>query len=169
MTESRNHSRPLAPSHRSTLLAAQRTAALRHDDDLQATLLPLLLRNYLEHGLYEQADRLVSKTQFPEGTAQNNQLARWYYYLGEFGTGRSRGGRKARDGRYLTTLDLPDPQRRSDPRDPARLHRRARVLVASDPPRSFRLCGRSRLFPARAQAARPRQLAHGRDPRTQSV
>lgn len=67
---------------RPTLLAAQRTAALRHDDDLQATLLPLLLRNYLEHGLYEQADRLVSKTQFPEGTAQNNQLARWYYYLG---------------------------------------------------------------------------------------
>ncbi len=33
--------------------------------------------------MYEQADRLVSKTQFPEGTAQNNQLARWYYYLGE--------------------------------------------------------------------------------------
>ncbi|GAA5929952.1 hypothetical protein JCM3775_004472 [Rhodotorula graminis] len=67
---------------RPTLLAAQRTAALRHDDDLQATLLPLLLRNYLEHGLYEQADRLVSKTQFPEHTAQNSQLARWYYYVG---------------------------------------------------------------------------------------
>ncbi|GAA5861728.1 hypothetical protein JCM3774_002687 [Rhodotorula dairenensis] len=67
---------------RPTLLAAQRTAALRRDDDLQATLLPLLLRNYLEHGLYEQADRLVSKTKFPEATAQNNQLARWYYYLG---------------------------------------------------------------------------------------
>ena len=78
LTEARNHSRPPP--------AAQRTAALRHDDDLQATLLPLLLRNYLEHGLYEQADRLVSKTQFPEGTAQNNQLARWYYYLGAFGT-----------------------------------------------------------------------------------
>ncbi|GAA5943447.1 proteasome regulatory particle lid subunit RPN3 [Sporobolomyces koalae] len=67
---------------RPTLLAAQRTASLRHDDDLQATLLPLLLRNYLEHGLYEQADRLVSKTTFPEGTAQNSQLARWYYYVG---------------------------------------------------------------------------------------
>lgn len=93
LTESRGPlSSAPAPSHRSTLLAAQRTAALRHDDDLQATLLPLLLRNYLEHGLYEQADRLVSKTQFPEGTAQNNQLARWYYYLGEFGTGRSRAG-----------------------------------------------------------------------------
>ncbi|BGP39978.1 26S proteasome non-ATPase regulatory subunit [Rhodotorula kratochvilovae] len=67
---------------RPTLLAAQRTAALRHDDDLQATLLPLLLRDYLAHGLYEQADRLVSKTQFPEATAQNSQLARWYYYVG---------------------------------------------------------------------------------------
>ncbi|BGO94072.1 hypothetical protein NBRC10512_003705 [Rhodotorula toruloides] len=67
---------------RPTLLAAHRTASLRHDVDLQATLLPLLLRNYLEHGLYEQADKLVSKTQFPEGSAQNSQLARWYYYLG---------------------------------------------------------------------------------------
>ncbi|GAA6022894.1 hypothetical protein JCM8202_003761 [Rhodotorula sphaerocarpa] len=69
---------------RPTLLAAQRTAALRRDDDLQATLLPLLLRNYLDHGLYEQADRLVGKTQFPEASAQNNQLARWYYYLGPY-------------------------------------------------------------------------------------
>ncbi|GAA5907659.1 proteasome regulatory particle lid subunit RPN3 [Sporobolomyces salmoneus] len=67
---------------RPILLAAQRTASLRHDDDLQATLLPLLLRNYLDHGLYEQADRLVSKTSFPESTAQNSQLARWYYYVG---------------------------------------------------------------------------------------
>ncbi|GAA6021419.1 hypothetical protein JCM10207_004727 [Rhodosporidiobolus poonsookiae] len=67
---------------RPTLLTAQRTAALRHDADLQATLLPLLLRNYLEHGLYDQADRLVSKTTFPEGTAGNGQLARWFYYVG---------------------------------------------------------------------------------------
>ncbi|SCZ99235.1 BZ3500_MvSof-1268-A1-R1_Chr3-1g05895 [Microbotryum saponariae] len=66
---------------RTTLLAAQRTAALRHDDDLQATLLPLLLRNYLEHHLYDQADRLVSKTTFPADTAGNAQLARWYYYV----------------------------------------------------------------------------------------
>ncbi|KAI5480596.1 26S proteasome non-atpase regulatory subunit 3 [Pseudohyphozyma bogoriensis] len=67
---------------RTSLLAAQRTAALRHDDDLQATLLPLLLRNYLQHHLYDQADRLVSKTTFPEGTAGNAQIARWYYYVG---------------------------------------------------------------------------------------
>ncbi|GAA5878535.1 hypothetical protein JCM16303_002114 [Sporobolomyces ruberrimus] len=68
---------------RPTLLAAQRTASLRHDDDLQATLLPLLLRNYLSHNLYEQASQLVSKTTFPESTAPNHQLARWYYYVGK--------------------------------------------------------------------------------------
>ncbi|KAK4704920.1 26S proteasome regulatory subunit N3, partial [Phenoliferia sp. Uapishka_3] len=67
---------------RTPLLAAQRTAALRHDDDLQATLLPLLLRNYLQHHLYEQANQLVSKTTFPVGTAGNAQLARWFYYVG---------------------------------------------------------------------------------------
>ncbi|GAA5978751.1 hypothetical protein JCM11641_006166 [Rhodosporidiobolus odoratus] len=67
---------------RSTLLTAHRTAFLRHDLDLQATLLPLLLRNYLDHGLYEQADRFVSKTTFPEETASNSQMARWFYYVG---------------------------------------------------------------------------------------
>lgn len=66
----------------STLLAAQRTAALRRDDDLQATLLPLLLRNYISHKLYDQADRLISKAAFPDATAGNAQLARWHYYLG---------------------------------------------------------------------------------------
>ncbi|RIB23000.1 proteasome regulatory subunit C-terminal-domain-containing protein [Gigaspora rosea] len=64
-----------------TLLAAQRTATLRHDDDSQATLLNLLLRNYFHYNLYDQADKLVSKTTFPE-TAGNNQQARYMYYLG---------------------------------------------------------------------------------------
>ncbi|CAG8671298.1 10588_t:CDS:10 [Acaulospora morrowiae] len=66
---------------RPTLLAAQRTATLRHDDDSQATLLNLLLRNYFHYNLYDQADKLVSKTTFPE-TAVNNQQARYMYYLG---------------------------------------------------------------------------------------
>ncbi|CAG8550280.1 21171_t:CDS:10 [Gigaspora rosea] len=66
---------------RPTLLAAQRTATLRHDDDSQATLLNLLLRNYFHYNLYDQADKLVSKTTFPE-TAGNNQQARYMYYLG---------------------------------------------------------------------------------------
>ncbi|RUS22332.1 proteasome regulatory subunit C-terminal-domain-containing protein [Endogone sp. FLAS-F59071] len=66
---------------RPTLLAAQRTATLRRDDDSQATLLNLLLRNYFHYNLYEQADKLVSKTLFPDA-AGNNQLARYMYYLG---------------------------------------------------------------------------------------
>ncbi|CEG81959.1 hypothetical protein RMATCC62417_16095 [Rhizopus microsporus] len=47
-------------------LAAHRTATLRHDVESQATLLNLLLRNYFYHNLYDQADKLVSKTVFPE-------------------------------------------------------------------------------------------------------
>jgi hypothetical protein len=41
----------------------------------------LLLRNYLHYNLYDQADKLVSKSVFPE-SANNNQLARYMYYLG---------------------------------------------------------------------------------------
>ncbi|CAJ0864316.1 9850_t:CDS:10 [Entrophospora sp. SA101] len=63
------------------LLAAHRTATLRHDDDTQATLLNLLLRNYFHYNLYDQADKLVTKTTFPESSA-NNQQARYMYYLG---------------------------------------------------------------------------------------
>jgi hypothetical protein len=43
---------------------------------MQATLLNLLLRNYLEFNLYEQADTLIRKTTFPEGDASNNQVMR---------------------------------------------------------------------------------------------
>ncbi|CAG8461882.1 8713_t:CDS:10 [Funneliformis caledonium] len=66
---------------RPVLLAAQRTATLRHDDDSQATLLNLLLRNYFHYNLFDQADKLVSKATFPE-SAGNNQQARYMYYLG---------------------------------------------------------------------------------------
>ncbi|ORZ22444.1 proteasome regulatory subunit C-terminal-domain-containing protein [Absidia repens] len=62
-------------------LAAHRTANLRHDDETQATLLNLLLRNYFIHNLYDQADKLLSKSTFPEN-AGNNQAARYTYYLG---------------------------------------------------------------------------------------
>ncbi|ORZ25224.1 proteasome regulatory subunit C-terminal-domain-containing protein [Absidia repens] len=62
-------------------LAAHRTATLRHDDETQATLLNLLLRNYFVHNLYDQADKLLSKSTFPEN-AGNNQAARYTYYLG---------------------------------------------------------------------------------------
>ncbi|GAO48171.1 hypothetical protein G7K_2351-t1 [Saitoella complicata NRRL Y-17804] len=66
---------------RTALLAAQRTATLRHDTDIQATVLTLLLRSYLAESAYEQADKLVAKTTFPEH-ASNNLVARYLYYLG---------------------------------------------------------------------------------------
>jgi 26S proteasome regulatory subunit N3 len=44
-------------------------------------LLNLLLRNYFYHNLYDQADKLLSKSTFPE-KAGNNQAARYAYYLG---------------------------------------------------------------------------------------
>lgn len=62
-------------------LAAQRTAALRHDDDTQASLINRLLRSYLHYSLYDQADKLVSKTTFP-GSASNPQFTRYHYFLG---------------------------------------------------------------------------------------
>lgn len=61
-----------------------RTATLRHDADGQATLLNLLLRNYLQYNLYDQAEKLVSKSVFPE-LANNNEWARYLYYTGESG------------------------------------------------------------------------------------
>jgi len=42
----------------------------------------LLLRNYLTYNLYDQADKLVSKTTFPE-SASNNEWARYLFYLGK--------------------------------------------------------------------------------------
>lgn len=62
-------------------LAAQRTAALRHDDEAQASLINRLLRSYLHYNMYDQADKLVSKTTFPT-SAGNPQLARYHYFLG---------------------------------------------------------------------------------------
>ncbi|KAJ6441042.1 26S proteasome non-ATPase regulatory subunit 3 [Purpureocillium lavendulum] len=82
------HIAPLPPSPESpivalrpTLLAALRTAVLRKDIDTQASVIVLLLRNYLLTSHISQADLLVSHTQFPEN-AVNNQVARFLYYLG---------------------------------------------------------------------------------------
>ncbi|KAJ7686630.1 diphenol oxidase-A2 [Mycena rosella] len=66
---------------RPLFLAAQRTASLRHDDETQASLINRLLRSYLHYSLYDQADKLVSKTTFP-ASAGNPQFARYHYYLG---------------------------------------------------------------------------------------
>merc|ERR1719277_975766 len=67
---------------RPELLAAYRTACLRHDAMGQATLLNLLLRNYLAFNLYEQALKLVQKTSFPE-SRPNAQYARYLFYIGQ--------------------------------------------------------------------------------------
>lgn len=79
---------PLPPSPsaplitiRQPLLAALRTSVLRKDQDTQATVTTLLLRNYLSTSHISQADLLVSHTQFPSG-APSNQIARYLYYLG---------------------------------------------------------------------------------------
>ncbi|XP_014666109.1 PREDICTED: 26S proteasome non-ATPase regulatory subunit 3-like [Priapulus caudatus] len=66
---------------RSFLHARLRTSTLRHDDEGVSCLLNLLLRNYLHYKLYDQADKLVSKSTFPEN-ANNNEWARYLYYLG---------------------------------------------------------------------------------------
>lgn len=58
-----------------------RTCTLRNDYEGQASLLNLLLRNYLHFSLYDQADKLVSKSTFPE-SASINEWARFLYYLG---------------------------------------------------------------------------------------
>lgn len=62
-------------------LAAQRTASLRNDDEAHAALINCLLRSYITYNLYDQADKLVSKTTFPL-SASNAQFARYHYYLG---------------------------------------------------------------------------------------
>lgn len=64
-----------------TLLLALRTATLRHDDEVQASLITLLLRSYLASHKVTQAANLVGKTTFP-ANASNALAARYLYYLG---------------------------------------------------------------------------------------
>lgn len=66
---------------RPELFAALRTTTLRSDDAGQTALLNQLLRNFLEHNLIDQAQKLASKTAFPE-SASNSEAARYLFYLG---------------------------------------------------------------------------------------
>ena len=59
-------------SIRHFLLKAHRSACLQHNEFGQATIINLLLRNYLNDSLYDQASKLVAKVRFPE-TASVNQ------------------------------------------------------------------------------------------------
>eukprot|EP01015_Nassula_variabilis_P028169 TRINITY_DN585_c0_g1_i1.p1 TRINITY_DN585_c0_g1~~TRINITY_DN585_c0_g1_i1.p1 ORF type:complete len:274 (-),score=66.29 TRINITY_DN585_c0_g1_i1:63-884(-) len=65
---------------RNTLFEAYRAACIRHEEVSQATLLNLILRNFLHYDLYEEAQNFVSKTQFPENKL-NNEHVRYLYYL----------------------------------------------------------------------------------------
>ena len=51
---------------RNDLLAVYRTACLRQDSITQATLINLILRNYLKYNLFELATQFDSKTTYPE-------------------------------------------------------------------------------------------------------
>ena len=62
-------------------MRAHRTSCLRHDEVGKATLLNLLLRNYLHYNLYEQANKLHLRAGFP-GAVSNNQFVRYLYYTG---------------------------------------------------------------------------------------
>lgn len=72
---------------RGLLHARLRTSTLRNDYEGQAVLINCLLRNYLHYSLYEQADKLVSKSVYPEN-ASNNEWARFLYYLGRIKAAR---------------------------------------------------------------------------------
>jgi 26S proteasome regulatory subunit N3 len=70
-----------AEAIQSYIIQSHRTATLRQDNDTQATLMNIILKNYVGLNLIDQADKFVSKAVFPE-TVGNNQLARYQYYLG---------------------------------------------------------------------------------------
>ncbi|ORY87720.1 PCI domain-domain-containing protein, partial [Protomyces lactucae-debilis] len=70
----------LAEEIRPTLLQAQRTATLRHDNASLAMLITLLLRNHLLFNDVMGADKLISKTTFPTA-APNAVIARYLYYV----------------------------------------------------------------------------------------
>ncbi|ELR18187.1 proteasome (prosome, macropain) 26S subunit, non ATPase, 32, putative [Acanthamoeba castellanii str. Neff] len=72
----------LAHEHCNRLAEIRPTSSLRHDDETHATILNLLLRNYLHFGLYDQADKLQAKSVIKEDSVSSNQLARFRYYQG---------------------------------------------------------------------------------------
>lgn len=77
VAERRNEDEAFRP----TLLAAHRTACLRHDEYGQAVLLNLVLRSYIRHNAYDAAAKLVANAVFPEA-ASNSQYVRYLYYTG---------------------------------------------------------------------------------------
>jgi 26S proteasome regulatory subunit N3 len=66
---------------RSELLKAFKTCCLKQDKHGQAVLMNLLLRNYIQENLYDQANQLITKSQTIDFHS-NSQLARYFYYKG---------------------------------------------------------------------------------------
>merc|ERR1719500_2006657 len=58
-----------------------RTTSLHGEIESESVLMNVLLRNYMHNNLLDQAEKLVSKSQFPEN-ANNNEWARYLYYTG---------------------------------------------------------------------------------------
>lgn len=67
---------------RPKLFSLHRTAVLHHNIEGQTCLLNLLIRNFLEFNLYDQADKLISNVDFKEEEATSQEIARHYYYQG---------------------------------------------------------------------------------------
>jgi 26S proteasome regulatory subunit N3 len=67
------------------LMNALRTATLRHDIETRASVITLLLRDYILTNDINQAYNLVEKTEFPN-EATNSVVARYYYYLARIQT-----------------------------------------------------------------------------------
>ncbi|PVU93601.1 hypothetical protein BB561_003169 [Smittium simulii] len=66
---------------RKLLLSALQNAMLNKSTESLATIINLLLRNYIQAKLYNQASKLAMRTVFPEN-ASNNQIARYFFYMG---------------------------------------------------------------------------------------
>jgi 26S proteasome regulatory subunit N3 len=66
------------------LVHALRLSTLSRAEEVQATLLNLMLRYYLAEKNIDAAAKLAANTTFPEG-ASNNQLCRNLYYSGRIG------------------------------------------------------------------------------------
>ncbi|ODV64147.1 proteasome regulatory particle lid subunit RPN3 [Ascoidea rubescens DSM 1968] len=70
---------------RSPLLLALKSSSLKHDTETHASIITLLLRNYLITNDIQQSINFIEKIQFPTN-AGNNLISRYYYYLARIHT-----------------------------------------------------------------------------------
>jgi 26S proteasome regulatory subunit N3 len=69
-------------SLRPYLLSLYRSACLNHNEPGQAALINAILRNYLHSHLYGQADTFRLKSNFPQNSRSQSQVARYFFYCG---------------------------------------------------------------------------------------